>query len=95
MKREKANIYILVGNVQGALDEIEEVEKILLNHYQPDSIRFDKCYMIKCQCYSMLSDKRNLQIALDKLTRLAQKYYHESHTIYATINKYTEILKTM
>lgn len=95
LKREKAKIYILVGNVQGALDEIEEVEKILLNHYQPDSIRFDKCYMIKCQCYSMLSDKKNLKITLEKLTRLARKYYHENHAIYDTINKYTEILKSM
>ena len=43
----------------------------------------------------MLSDKQNLKITLEKLTRLAQKYYHESHAIYATINKYTEILKSM
>lgn len=52
-------------------------------------------YILQCQCYSMLGDKTNLRSSLEKLIRLAQKYYNDNHAIYATINKYTEILKTM
>ncbi len=43
----------------------------------------------------MLGDKTNLRSSLEKLIRLAQEYYSHNHAIYATINKYTEILKSM
>jgi hypothetical protein len=69
--------------------------RIYVKHYNEDSIRFDSVYILQCQCYSMLGDKTNLRSSLEKLIRLAQKYYNDNHAIYATNNKYTEILKTM
>jgi hypothetical protein len=95
LRRERAILFIKEGKPIIALETLDKMRLIYKDHYNDDSIKYDSYYTLQCQCYSMLSDKRNLQIALDKLTRLAQKYYHESHTIYATINKYTEILKTM
>ena len=93
--RDRANLYIQEGKPTEALKAINVTSQIFSEHFNNDSIKFDSIYSLQCQCYSMVGEKKNLQSTLDKLTRLAQKYYHESHAIYATINKYTEILKSM